>query len=84
MFHKGNKIAPTEDTDTGKDWRQKKKGMAEDQMVREYHQFNGNESEQTPGKSEGQGAGMLQSMGFQRIRRDLATEQQQQQLRTSW
>ena len=56
MFHKGNKIAPTEDIYTGKDWRQKKKGMAEDQIVREYHQFNGNESEQTPGKNEGQGS----------------------------
>ena len=34
-------------------------------MVREHHQLNGHESEQTPGENEGQGAGMLQSMGSQ-------------------
>ena len=30
--------------------------MAEDQMVREHYQFNGHESEQTPGDSAGQGS----------------------------
>ena len=54
-----------EDPDAGKDWRQKEKGVAEDEMVREHHQLNGHESEQTPGENEGQGAGMLQSMGSQ-------------------
>ena len=35
------------------------------------------ESEQTPGDSEGQGKhGMLQFLGSQRVRHDLATEQQ--------
>ena len=40
----------------GKDWRQKKKGVAEDEMVRQHHQLNGYELEQTSGDSEGQGS----------------------------
>ena len=44
------------DPDAGKDWRQKKKGVTEDEMVREHHQLNGHESEQIPGDSEGQGS----------------------------
>ena len=43
------------DPDAGKDWRQKEKTVAEDEMVRWHHQINGNEFEQTPGDSEGQG-----------------------------
>ena len=42
------------DPDAGKDWRQKEKGMAEDDMVRYNHQFNEHEFEQTPGDSGGQ------------------------------
>ena len=38
-------------------------------MVREHHQLNGHELEQTPGDSEGQ-----QSL-LQRVRQDLAIEQ---------
>ena len=41
--------------------RQKRKGAAEDEMVRQHHRLNGHEFEQTPGDSEGQGT--LQSMG---------------------
>ena len=33
--------------DAGNDWRQNKKGAAEDVMVRQYYQLNGRESEQT-------------------------------------
>ena len=44
------------DPDGGKDWRQKKKGVAEDEMVRQHHQLNAQESEETPGDSEGQGS----------------------------
>ena len=33
--------------DSGKDWRQKEKGVAEDEMVRQYYQPNGHEFEQT-------------------------------------
>ena len=34
----------------------RKKWAAKDEMVGEYHQLNGHESEQTPGDSEGQEA----------------------------
>ena len=43
-------------------------------MVEWCHGLNGHESEQTPGDSERQGS--LVSMGLQRVRHDLATEQQ--------
>ena len=42
--------------DAGKDWRQKEKGVTEDEMVGWHHQLNGHEFEQTPGDSEGQGS----------------------------
>ena len=41
------------DPDAGKDWRQKEKGAAEDEMIRWYHQCHGHEFEQSPGDSEG-------------------------------
>ena len=37
----------------GKGWRQKEKGMTEDEMVGWYHGFNGNEFEPTLVDSEG-------------------------------
>ena len=47
-------------------------------MFRQHHQLNEHKSEQIPGDSEGQGKpGLLQSMGLQRVRQDLVTEQQQ-------
>ena len=42
------------DPDAGKDWRQKEKGVAEDEIVRQHHLLNGHEFEQTLGDSEGQ------------------------------
>ena len=42
------------DPDAGKDWRQKEKGTAEDEMVGWQHPLNGHESEQATGGSEGQ------------------------------
>ena len=42
------------DSDAGKVWRQKEKGVAEDKMARQHHQINGHEFEQTPGESGGQ------------------------------
>ena len=42
------------DSDAGKDWRQKEKGMAEDEMVGWHHQLNGHEFEQSLGDSGGQ------------------------------
>ena len=54
--------------------------MTEDEMVGWHHELNGLEFWQTPGDSEGQGSGVLQSMGLQRVGHNLATEQQQQEL----
>ena len=36
------------DSDAGKDWRQKEKGMTEDKMVGWHHWFDGHEFEQAP------------------------------------
>ena len=44
------------DSDAVKDWKQKEKWEAEDEMIREYHQLNGHEFEQSPGDNEGQGS----------------------------
>ena len=44
-------------------------------MIGWHHQLNEHEFDQTLGDSEGQGkSGMLQSMGLQRVRHNLATE----------
>ena len=58
----------------GKDERQKEKGAAEDETVREHHQLSGRESEQTLGESKGQG-----SLAHVGLGHDLATVEQQQQ-----
>ena len=44
------------DPDAGKDWRQKEKGMTEDEMVGWYHWLDGHEFEQAPGVGDGQGS----------------------------
>ena len=44
-------------------------------MVRQHHQLNGHEFEQTSGDSRTEGPGMLQSMGSQRVRYLLSIEQ---------
>ena len=46
--------ATREASDAGNDWRQKEKRVAEDKIVRLYHQLNGHEFEQTLGDSGGQ------------------------------
>ena len=61
------------DPDAGKDRRQEEKGTTEDEMVGWHHQLNGHEFEQALGVGEGK-PGVLQSMGLQRVRHDLATE----------
>jgi len=43
-------------SDAGKDWRQKEKGVMEDELVGWHHQFNGDEFEQASGDGEGQGS----------------------------
>ena len=42
------------DPDAGKDWRQKEKRVAEDEMVKYHHRLKGHEFEQTLGDSGGQ------------------------------
>ena len=44
------------DPDAGKDWRQEKKGMTEDDMVGWHHRLNGHESEQAPAVGDRQGS----------------------------
>ena len=44
------------DPDAGKDWRQKEKGVSEDEMNIKNHQLNEHEFEQIPGDSRGQGS----------------------------
>ena len=63
------------DPDAGKDWRQKEKEAAENEMVGWHHRLNGHEFEQTPG--DGEGPGSLVSMGSQRVGHNLGAEQQQ-------
>ena len=57
-----------------KEWRQKEKGVAEDEMVREHHWLNGHQTEQTAGDRGNQEHGVLQPTS-QRGRCDLVTEQ---------
>ena len=63
------------DPDAGKDWRQKEKREAEDEMVGGYHRLNGHEFGQTPGDS-GQGSLACCSPWSCRVGHDLVTEQQ--------
>ena len=65
------------DPDAGKDWGQEKKVMTEDEMMIGWHHWlNGHEFEQTLGDSRGQRNLACCSPWGCRVRRDLATEQQ--------
>ena len=44
------------DTDAGKDWRQKEKGITEEEMVGWHHWLDGHEFEQAPGIGDGHGS----------------------------
>ena len=44
------------DPDAGKDWKQKEKGVTEDEMFGWHHWLSGHEFKQTLGDSEGQGS----------------------------
>ena len=53
-----------------------RRGQQRMRIVGWHHQLDGHEFEQAPGDGKGQGEpGGLQSMGLQRVRHDLATEQ---------
>ena len=70
------------DPDAGKDWRrQEQKWVTEGEMVRWHHRIIAHESEKTLGDSEGQES-LVQSMGLQRVRHDLATKEQQNKIKT--
>ena len=43
------------DSDAGRDWGQKEKGMTEDEMARWHHWLDGHKFEWTPGVGDGQG-----------------------------
>ena len=43
------------DSDAGRDWGQKEKGLTEDEMAGWHHQLNGCKFEWTPGVGDGQG-----------------------------
>ena len=67
------------DPDAGKDWRQKEKGTAEDEMVGWHHQHNGHEFEQAPGDSKRQGTlACCNPWGSQGVGRNLETEHHHQ------
>ena len=64
------------DPDAGKDWRQKGKGMTEDEMVGWHHWLNGHECVWERFRNwwwTGR-PGVMQSMGLQRVRNDWVTE----------
>ena len=61
------------DPDTGKDWGQKEKRAAEDEMVRWDHQLNRHESEQASGDAEGQRSPCAAHHGSRRVGHNLAT-----------
>ena len=65
------------DPDVGNDWRQKEKGMTEDEMVGWHHWLNGHEFEQASGDGEGQGNLVCCSpWSLKRVGRDWMTEKQ--------
>ena len=61
------------DPDAGKDWRQEKKGMTEDEIVGWHHWLDGHEFEQVLGVGNWQG-GLVCCRGSQRVGHDWVTE----------
>ena len=71
------------DPDAGKDWREKEKRAVEDEMVGWHHRLNGHKFKSKLQKIvewHTAWTGILQSMGLQRVRHHLVTEQWWQQL----
>ena len=63
------------DPDAGKDWRQKKKRVTEDELFRQQYQFNGREFQEIPLDNGGLRSLVGYSTWGRRVRHDLATEQ---------
>ena len=72
------------DSDAGKYWRQKEKEPSENEMVWVYHWLSGYEFEQTRGDGKREGSLGGQSTRLQRVERDVAAEQQQQDQKQKW
>ena len=72
------------DPNVRKDWRQKEKGVTEDEMVRYHHWLNGHGFEQTLGVSEGQWTLVCCSPWGHTESHDLAPEQQQHTMFIDW
>ena len=64
----------------GKIEGKRRKGATEDEMIRWHHWLNGHEFEQTPGDRQGQGSLAFCRSWGRRVRHDLATEQQNNDL----
>ena len=62
--------------DAEKDWRQKEKGVAEDEMVGWHYLLSGHEFKETPGNSKGWGSLVCCSPWGHRVRLNWATEKQ--------
>ena len=52
--HLMQSVDSLEKTHAGKDWGEEEMWATEEEMIRQHHQINGHEFEQTPGDSEGQ------------------------------
>ena len=62
------------DPDAGKDWRQKEKGMTEDEITGWHHRLNGHEFKQTPEVGYGQGSLVCYSPWGHRVRHNWGIE----------
>ena len=62
------------DLDAGKDWRQEKKEITENEMVGWHHGLDGHEFEQAPEVGDGKGSLACCSPRGRRVRHDWATE----------
>ena len=72
------------DSDAGKDWGQKEKGMTEDEMVGWHHRLDGHEVWESLGSWWWTGKpGVLQSMASQRAGHDWATKLKRLHLKSS-
>ena len=65
------------DPNAGKDWRQEKKGMTEDEMVGWHHWLNGQEFAQTLRDNEGQGS-LVYCSSWDRKKLDMTVTERQQ------
>ena len=61
------------DPDAGKNWGQEERGMTEHEMAGLHHWLNGQEFEQTPGNSDGQGSLACWSLWDSRVGNNSAT-----------